>query len=104
MGWPDKNGIPYGYEQLTITNSAAVELTVPTTPPPTFLIIMLEGGDTRYRVDGTGDPTISIGMPFREGDLLNLNCGEGIKFRVIAQTSTNATLYVTYYKGPPFNF
>lgn len=103
MAWPALSGIPFAYQQITITLGSpivAVGFTFePGDPIPDYVIIMIEGGSIRYRVDGQADPTPAIGIPLNDGDLLNLNRGEAINFRAVAQTTSDAVLYVTFYRA-----
>jgi hypothetical protein len=96
MGWPTQTGVPYDYQQITVSN-AAVGLTINEFEIPESVIVMIDSAPIRYRVDGRGDPTSSVGIPLRQGDLLNLNRGEAVNFRAIRTTGTDATLYVTFY-------
>src|SRR5262245_57847070 len=99
MTWPIQTGVPYYFQQITVDNSAAVGFDFPSgLEIPTAVIVMIDGGSIRYRVDGVADPTTTIGIPLDDGDLLNLNRGEAVNFRAIAQTATDATLYVTFYR------
>ena len=85
----------FSYESLTITNAAAVPLTVATAQGAFTANISVEGNPIRVRWDGTA-PTTSEGHLLQSGDSIKLDFTADLyHFKAIA-TGANATLRVTY--------
>lgn len=88
------DGIPKGYEKLSVTASAQ-SLTVPSNTNRALL--RLEDAKVRYRDDGTS-PTASEGMPLEIGDTLEINGETNLeKFEAIRTGASSGTLYILYY-------
>jgi len=84
-----------GYETLTITNAAAVTLTVPNGTLRALITAEGSGGPMRFRMDGT-NPTTAEGHELNGGDSLSLGSRATGQFAVIAQTAVNGVLKVSY--------
>ena len=92
---PPEYRAAFNYESLTITNAAAVPLTVATAQGAFTANITVEGNPVRVRWDGTA-PTTSEGHLLQSGDSIKLDFTADIyHFRAIA-TGANATIRVTY--------
>ncbi len=97
------------FETITVDNSVKT-LTLANYDPETIKLsgdvvaepsaqITAEGGDMRYRLDGT-DPTASIGHLLKTGDTLKLKDLILLKnFRIIRTGSVSGTLSITYFDG-----
>lgn len=84
-----------GYETLTVTSAAVVNLTVPNGTLRAVITAEGSGGPMRFRTDGT-DPTTAEGHELNGGDVLQITRPSIISFRVIAQTAVNGVLKVSY--------
>ena len=97
------------FETITVDNTVKT-LTLANYNPETIKLtgdviagpaaqITAEGGDMRYRLDGT-DPTASIGHLLKSGDTLKLRDLIFLKnFKVIRTGSVSGTLSITYVDG-----
>lgn len=81
-----------GYRQIVVAGSAVGVGAVPI--DTTFTLIVVEGGDIRFRDDGT-NPTASIGMLVPKGATLKYDA-DPTALKAIA-VSAAATLNVTFY-------
>jgi hypothetical protein len=98
------------FETITVDNTVKT-LTLASYDPATIMLsgdvvaspavqITAEGGDMRYRLDGT-NPTTSVGHLLKTGDLLKLRDLIFLKnFKIIRTGSVSGTLQVTYVDGP----
>lgn len=87
----------FTYESLTITNGAAVPLTLATFDGALSANITVEDNSIRVRWDGTA-PTTTEGHLLQSGDQIKLDFTADIwHFRAIA-TGANAKIRVTYSK------
>lgn len=93
-----------GYERLTLsTGSAAALASIPAADgarPVRFAWIVVEGGDIRFRFDGsTTAPTAAIGIPIKNGgDLpLLIDATQLAKLRFIRQGSVSVDIWVSYF-------
>jgi hypothetical protein len=87
----------FAYESLTITNAAAVPLTLATFDGALSANITVEDNPIRVRWDGTS-PTTVEGHLLQSGDTMKMDFTADIwHFRAIA-TGANAKLRVTYSK------
>lgn len=94
---PPEYRAAFAYESLTITNAAAVPLTLATFDGAFCANISVEDNPIRVRWDGT-DPTTTEGHILQSGDTMHLDFTADIwHFRAIA-TGGNAKLRVTYSK------
>ena len=92
---PPEYRAAFTYEALTITNAAAVPLTLATFDGAFTANITVEDNPIRVRWDG-GNPTTAIGHLLQSGDQLKLDFTADIwHFRAIA-TGGNASIKVTY--------
>lgn len=87
--------VPCGYQQITLTTSAAT-LTVPTGCNASAAQIKVETQAIRYRDDSVA-PTASIGMPLAVGEPGILYEGNPGNIQVFPQTS-GAVVDVLYYQ------
>jgi len=87
--------VTVGYESLTVTNAAAVTLTVPAGALRAIITAEGSGGPMRFRIDAT-DPTTAEGHELNGGDILSLVGPASGRFAVIAQTAVNGVLKVSY--------
>jgi hypothetical protein len=93
----------FDYEDITVTNASAVffdssKYSPSNAPSAKLAVFSVETADVRYKVNGV-DPTTSLGhagTATRDYAVWGINNIR--RFRVIAQTATNATLRVTYYR------
>lgn len=83
--------VPKGSQRLTGL-AVAKGLTVP--PGANYAIIRADGGDVRYRDDGS-TPTTTQGMPLYEGEVLEYDSPIGIAALKFA--STAGSVEVLYY-------
>jgi hypothetical protein len=87
----------FAYESLSITNAAAVPLTLATFDAALSANITVEGNPIRVRWDGTA-PTAAEGHLLQSGDQIKMDFTADIwHFKAIA-TGANATIRVTYSK------
>ena len=85
----------FAYEAVTVTNAAAIGLTLATYSNAETALITVESNPVRVRYDGTA-PTTTEGHLLSSGDTIMLNSTEDIyNFKAIA-TGGNAALKVTY--------
>lgn len=85
----------FAYESLTVTNGAAVSLTIATYDAARHAMITVENNPIRFRIDGTA-PTTTEGHLVASGDTIDLDYSTDIyHFKAIA-TGANATIRVTY--------
>lgn len=91
-------GLPEGFEQLVIDNTAGgTKLTSAKYGTAKRAIITVEDAQIRYRVDGLAAPTLAIGHIAEAGDMIELESAEELaKFRAIRTGATSATIIVTY--------
>lgn len=95
VGSLNPTATPVGYQQIvTATLATAQPLTVPT--GATTATITVEGGDVRYRDDGTA-PTASVGMPLVSGQSM-IYSGPLADIEFIRQAA-GAALNILYYKA-----
>ncbi len=93
-GWNVK---PCGYQQIaSATLAAATGLTAPTPPRVTVAMIQAEGGNLRWRDDGT-DPDANTGMLLLEGDTLPY-MGDLAAIKLI-RVAAGALANVAYYRA-----
>ena len=89
---------PLGYQQITSLLSS-IGFTLPTAIPGNqigYAVCQAEGGDIRWRDDGTA-PTGTVGMIIPSGGELNY-CGDFSAIRFIGSTGSSPTaLNVSYY-------
>jgi len=112
MGWfggyvlQTNNSVPGNFELLTVSTTSAYfsrSKISPTSGPyagmtAKAVLVSLEGGDIRFRVDGTGPPTTTHGHIMTSGDALMVLETQAIdQFRAIRLGDTNGTLQVTYF-------
>lgn len=81
------------YQQLAAFNGAAVGLTVPS--GATYAVMQAEGGDVRWRDDGTS-PTGTVGMLIASGSTLVYD-GKLAGIKVIG-AAAGSKLNVSYYR------
>lgn len=97
--WSDKPKVGFDFETLTVGNTA-ITLTAskyrPVGEQADSAFITLEGGDIRYRYDGTS-PTSSVGHLLSSGGYLILvGQNQMEKFKAIRVGGTDGTFSVTY--------
>lgn len=112
MGWfggyvlQTGNYVPGNYEMLTVGTSTAYFSRGRITPTTGAFagmsaqaaLVTLEGGDIRFRIDGTGPPTTIHGHLMTNGDSLVLTGTQALnQFRAIRAGDTDGTLRVTYF-------
>lgn len=91
----------YAYESITVS-STAKRLTLANiyvTPPAKAAIVSVDSAPIRWRDDGT-DPTSSEGhfaIPTGEPIVLD-NANRMVDFRAIRQSSTDASIRISYYR------
>jgi hypothetical protein len=92
----------YGYEQITVANSAigftASKITEGNGhPQATRALCRLETAEIRYRTDG-GTPTSSVGTLLEPGDVLEINADpvQIAQFLAIRTGSTSGSLSCAY--------
>jgi hypothetical protein len=62
------------------------------------VLVSAEGGDIRFRVDGTGSPSSTSGHVMTSGDVLLISGTQAIvQFRAIRLGTSNVTMQVTYF-------
>lgn len=90
--------IASNFEQVTINaTSGGVALTPATYGANTKALISVETAQIRYRIDGQGAVTASVGMILNPGDILELDSATDIaNFRAIRTGSTSGLISVTY--------
>ena len=84
---------PLGYTQITNLSAAVGLGTIPA--GATIAFVSIEGGECRYRDDGTA-PTATIGMPIYAGQALQYS-GTLSAIQLI-QTQATATANISFYK------
>jgi hypothetical protein len=94
---------PGAYEAIDVSSSAKGFTSALLDPashskgPAVVAVISSEGGNIRYRCDGTA-PTATIGMPVVAGDMVILTGHSVLKaFKAILSTGTTVYLNVQYY-------
>ena len=112
MGWfggyvlQTDNSVPGNFEMLTVGDASAYFTRgkiSPTSGPyagmsAQAVLVSLEGGDIRFRVDGIGPPTTTHGHIMTSGDTLLITGTQAIsQFRGVRLATTNGTLQVTYF-------
>jgi len=97
------------FETITVDNTVKT-LTLTNYDPETIKLsgdvvaapavqITAEGGDMRYRLDGS-NPTTSAGHLLKSGDTLKLKDLIFLKnFKIIRTGSTSGTLQISYFDG-----
>ena len=91
----DSSFVPVGYEQITVTTSAAVGFTAGTLKEANFAVIKVNGS-IRFRDDGV-NPTTSVGFPWGTNDpVLVITLEDMSAFKMIS-TSGSHTAEVLYY-------
>lgn len=89
---------PIKYYNFTAASATGLTLTGVVPNPPSYAIIRVEGGDVRYRDDGT-DPTSSAGMLLKDLESLEYSGDfSAIKFIAVAGSPT---LHVAFYGQRP---
>lgn len=87
---------PKGFRQLSVDNSTAVGLTIPSDAGVVCMaIIVVENASVRYRDDGT-DPDTATGMLISSGTVLEIAEDSLRRVKFIA-ASDIATLDISYY-------
>lgn len=112
MGWfggyvlQTDNSAPGNFEVLTVSTSSAYfsrGRINPTSGPyagmtAKAVLVSLEGGDIRFRLDGIGPPTTTHGHILTSGDALLISGSQAInQFRAIRLGDTDGALQVTYF-------
>jgi hypothetical protein len=94
---------PGAYEKLDVSSSAIGFTSALLDPashskgPAVAAVISPEGGNIRYRCDGTA-PTATVGMPVVAGDVVTITGHSVLKaFKAILSTGTTVYLNVQYY-------
>ncbi len=85
-----------GFEQLTVTNSAVVTLTVP--QDAVMAIVNVQGNPVYSRDDGT-NPTLSKGR-LNKADTELAVCGSALGTIGFIASGTDAKINVSYYGNP----
>lgn len=89
-----------GYQSLTVSSTAAVSLTVPSSGNVDGMLIRVEGQNIRFRLDGTAATTGTTGgLPYLTTDfpLWLEGLGLPLNFSAISTNSAGATLHVLYF-------
>jgi hypothetical protein len=112
MGWfggyvlQTDNSVPGNFEVLTVGTTTAYFARgkiSPTSGPyagmtAEAVLVSLEGGDIRFRIDGLGPPTTTHGHILTSGDALLIAGSQAInQFRALRLGDTDGTLMVTYF-------
>lgn len=90
------DGVPVGYQQLTITTSAQ-SLAVPSNA--NMAILILENDLARWRSDGVS-PTSTVGMPYTPLQTVQINNKDGLTtFKIIQDSNAIASpiLNIMYF-------
>ncbi len=88
-------GEPVGYQKLDVSTNV-VELTIPS--EANRAVIVCEEGKIRFRDDG-GDPASDEGMPLFINQGLEVKGETALEqFKAIRAETSDATLYILYYK------
>ena len=85
-----------GFEQLTVTNSAVITLTVP--QDAVMAIVNVQDQPVYSRDDGT-DPTTTVGR-LNKADTELAVCGSGMNRIGFIASGTDAKINVSYYGNP----
>ena len=112
MGWfggyvlQTGNSVPGNFELVTVGTSTAYFSRGKISPnsgpyagmTSKAVLVSLEGGEIRFRLDGTGPPTTTHGHTMTSGDALLIYGTQAIdQFRAIRLGGTDGTLQVTYF-------
>jgi hypothetical protein len=84
---------PIGFEQITLSASSASALTQ--TPGARKADIQIEGGQVRWRPDGTA-PTTTVGWLLQDGDQFSTADGQSLPNCKFIAVSDNPVLNVIY--------
>ena len=88
---------PIGKQTGLTVAGTAVSLTVPTGAKPRAATVQVFEASVRFWLDGSV-PTATTGHRADIGDLIQLeSSAEVVNFKVIRETSTSASVEVTYY-------
>ena len=92
--------VPVGYEQLAVTNGAAIPLaSIPAKANKAY--INVEDAQMRYKTDGN-DPSATAGIKAFIGTMITLSSRQAITmFRSIGLSATNTELNINYYEVKP---
>jgi hypothetical protein len=83
------------YEEVSV-GASATPLTATLAGNCFRAVIKLDGGGAcRYRIDG-GTPSATVGVPFFDGEQLELSQADALAFRAFRVDVTNPTMRVTY--------
>ncbi len=112
MGWfsgfvlQSDASVPGNFELLTVGDASAYfsrGKISPTSGPyagmtAQAVLVSLEGGEIRFRLDGLGPPTTTHGHILTSGDALLITGNQAInQFRAVRLGDTDGTLQVTYF-------
>ncbi len=97
--------IPNSFQAISLTNSVAVALTLPTAPAsqwsgggvPKYALIQVVGANVNWRDDGTPTASVGGGMVVLGGADADGFAGDLVNAKFISTSGSGSTLLVSYY-------